>query len=40
MYACSKGRIDIARMLVSEDNANVDILDTVRAMLLLMLCSP
>ena len=31
MLACSKGHIDIARMLVIESNANIDIIDTVRA---------
>ena len=31
MYACSKGYIDIARMLVIEYNANFDIQNTVRA---------
>ena len=29
MWACENGHIDIARMLVSEYNANVDILDMV-----------
>ena len=29
MRACSKGHIDIARMLVGEYNANIDIVDTV-----------
>ena len=33
MYACSEGHIDIARMLVSEYNANVDFQNTVRAMM-------
>ena len=30
MMACENGHIDIARMLVDEYNANIDILDSVR----------
>ena len=33
MMACSNGHIAIARMLVGEYNANVDILDTVLLLL-------
>ena len=33
MLACSKGHIDIARMLVIEYNANIAIQNTVRAMM-------
>ena len=33
MEACSRGRIDIARMLVIKYNANIDIQNTVRAMM-------
>ena len=36
MWACYKGHIDIARMLVGEYSANVDILDTVRAIVRLV----
>ena len=38
MSACMKGHIDTARMLVGEFHANVDIQDTVRAMVRLVLC--
>ena len=36
MVACGNGHIAIARMLVSAYNANVDILDTVRAIVRLV----
>ena len=38
MLACRNGDIDTARMLVGEFNANVDIQDTVRAIVRLSLC--
>ena len=36
MSACDKGDIDIARMLVGEYNANIDILDMVSAIVRLV----
>ena len=38
MMACMNGEIDIARMLVGEFHANIDIQDTVRAIVRLFLC--
>ena len=38
MLACLNGRIDIARMLAGEFHANVDIQNTVRAIVRLVLC--
>ena len=38
MRACVNGYIDIARMLLGEFHANVDIQDKVRAILRLVLC--
>ena len=38
MEACSDGHIDIARMLVGEFHANIDIQDEVRAIVRLVLC--
>ena len=38
MKACSNGHIDIARMLLGEFNANIDIQNTVRAIVRLVLC--
>ena len=34
MRACMNGHIDIARMLVGEYNANIDIADTVRVIVI------
>ena len=38
MWACLKGHIDTARMLVGEFHANIDIQNTVRAIVRLVLC--
>ena len=38
MKACLNGGIDTARMLVGEFHANIDIQDTVRAIVRLVLC--
>ena len=38
MLACNIGRIDIARMLVGECHANIDIQNTVRAIVKLRDC--
>ena len=38
MQACRDGQIDIARMLVGEFNANIDIKNTVRAISISCLC--
>ena len=38
MLACNNGHIDIARMLLGEFHANVDIQDKVRAIVRLVLC--
>ena len=38
MLACMNGHIDIARMLVGEYNANVDVQSLVRAIVRLLLC--
>ena len=38
MWACSNGHIDIARMLVGEHNVNIEIQNTVSAIVRLLLC--
>ena len=38
MLACEKGDIDTARMLAGEFDANIDIQNTVRAIVRLVLC--
>ena len=38
MYACEDSHIDTARMLLGEFHANIDIQDTVRAIVRLVLC--
>ena len=39
MWACLKGHIDTARMLLGEFHANIDFQDTVRAIVRLVLCA-
>ena len=38
MWACEKGHIDTARMLVGEFHANIEIQNEVRAIVRLLLC--